>query len=263
MERHCKNCNKLLYARQNFCSNCGSKWVDFRITPRSITSEFTQKYLGTDNVFLVTILALFRFPEDVINGFISGMRKKYVNPINFYFISLTLIGLQIYILKTFFPDILGLEEAFEGEELATNILQFFFDYIGLFTTLFIPIYALNSLIVFLDVKKYNFSEHFIFFIYVFGLINIITALFTPIMIWTSMPYQVFTSIVTVLSIIQITWYYKRCFNLSTSQSILKVLIAIPLFVIIQAVYMLLIIFIAIAGIYFIQPEWISNLKINV
>lgn len=252
----------MLYAGQDYCSACGSQWVDYRLTPKRITAEFTDRYLGTDNVFLVTILALLRYPEDVINGYIVGQRKKYVNPINLYFISLTLVGLQIFILKNFYPDILGITEAVEASNFK-DAMNIFYDYLGLFTTFFIPAYAITGLIIFLDIKKYNFSEHMIFYIYVFGLSNIFTACFTPFMIGFDIPYSILSMMFSVLSIVQISWYYKRCFKLTMGQTILKVLLAIMLFPAVQLVFILFFTATVLGFIYLFQPEWLAQFNVNV
>jgi hypothetical protein len=261
MERNCKNCKKMLYARQNFCSNCGSKWVDYRLTPKRITAELSDRYLGTDNVFLVTLIALLKYPEDVIHGYITGQRKKYVNPASFYLISLTLIGLQIFILKHFAPDTLGFGELKDAESVQTYV-GYFYDFIGLLTTFFIPVYALTGYLVFIDSRKYNFSEHLVFCIYVFGLLNIFTFLLTPLVIGFEIDYQVISLIITPLSIIQFAWYYKRCFQLDTGQIVLKTFIALIIFQIISVIYLVFFVVIIIGLIFLIQPELLTSITIE-
>lgn len=261
MERHCKNCSKMLYAKQNFCSNCGSKWVDYRLTPKRIATEVSNRYLGTDNVFLVTLIALLKYPEDVIHGYITGQRKKYVNPASFYLISLTLIGLQIFILKHIAPDTLGFGDLKDAESVQTYI-GYFYDYIGLFTTFFIPAYALTGYLVFIDIRKYNFSEHLVFCIYIFGFINILTFLLTPLVIGFAIDYQVISLIITPFSIVQFAWYYKRCFQLNLGQIVLKTLIAMIVFQIISVIYLLFFVAIIIGLIYLIQPELLKTITID-
>lgn len=264
MERNCKNCKKLLYAQQNYCSHCGSKWVEYRLTPRKITTELSNRYLGTDNVFLVTILGLLRYPEDVINGYISGQRKKYVNPINFYLISLSLVGLQIFILKHFAPDTLGMNiaELNNGQnntgQSIESYSEFFYDYIGAFTTFFLPAYALSGYIVFLDIKKYNLTEHLILYVYVFGLVNIVTFLATPLMIGFDIPYQIVSLGLTPLIFLQVAWYYKRCFKLDIQQTVLKGLLAIIVFNVVSVILMIIITTIVVAFIFFLNPDILNT-----
>ncbi|PPK93592.1 uncharacterized protein DUF3667 [Nonlabens xylanidelens] len=264
MERNCKNCKKLLYAQQNYCSHCGSKWVEYRLTPRKITAELSNRYLGTDNVFLVTILGLLRYPEDVINGYISGQRKKYVNPINFYLISLSLVGLQIFLLRHFAPDTLGMNVAEitnvqnnTGQSLE-NFTDFFYDYIGAFTTFFLPAYALSGYIIFLDIRKYNFTEHLILYVYVFALVNIVTFVATPLMIGFDIPYQMVSLALTPFIFLQVAWYYKRCFKLDVQQTVLKGLLAIIVFNVISAILMIIVIIIAVALLFFFNSDLLNT-----
>ena len=59
-------------------------------------------------------IQLFKQPEDVIVGYIKGVRKKYINPISFFGLALTLSGLSIFILKKFYIQHLDFSTLFEG-----------------------------------------------------------------------------------------------------------------------------------------------------
>ncbi|MGJ8685225.1 MAG: DUF3667 domain-containing protein [Nonlabens sp.] len=258
----CKNCTTRYTNKFNFCPNCGAKWVDYRLTPRKITGEFTEKYLGTDNVFLKTCFTLFRFPEDVINGYITGQRKKYVNVINFFFISLTLFGLHIFILKTFYPELIGLADLTGENETIGVYLSAFLDYTGLFTSIFIPFYALTGWVVFYN-KSYNYVEHLVLFGYVYGVINILTILSTPIIIIGSFNFLDFSYISLIINILLIAWYYKRIFKLSLWNTALKTLLMTILYFIIQTVLMTIVGILAIVIIKWFYPEVLEGLKFNV
>jgi len=260
MERVCKNCERMLYANQDYCPGCGSEWIDYRLTPKKITAEFSERYFATDNRFLITVLHLLSYPENVINGYITGQRKKYVNPASFYFISLTLIGLQVFIMKTFSPELLGFTEELEKTSLK-GYLDYFYDYMGLFTAFLIPVYAVSGLIIFSDTKKYNFTEHLIFFIYVYGLSNIIISLFTPLFIIFEVSFQTSSIILAPISLIQIGWYYKRCFKLTITKSIVKTILIFLLYTVMQLFLILFLGMIAIGMIYLFNPEFLSNIKI--
>ncbi|GAL77065.1 hypothetical protein JCM19275_16 [Nonlabens ulvanivorans] len=119
--------------------------MDYRLTPRKITAEFTERYLGTENVFIKTCVTLFRYPEDVINGYITGQRKKYVNVINFFFISLTLFGIHIFVLKNFYPELLGFDTVSSNEKNAEEYLSYFYDYMGAINLIIHPFLCINWL----------------------------------------------------------------------------------------------------------------------
>ena len=95
MERECKNCGQVLYAQHDFCFRCGAKWIDYRLTPKAVIQEVSNRYLGIDNKFLRTMVALVTHPHHVIDGYMQGVRRKFINPINFYLIGLTLIGCHV------------------------------------------------------------------------------------------------------------------------------------------------------------------------
>ncbi|PHR71636.1 MAG: hypothetical protein COA67_06375 [Lutibacter sp.] len=67
---------------------------------------FNEQFLNYDNKFLQTFIHLFTKPEVVIDGYINGTRKKYVNVISYFAIAITLSGLQMFILNKFFPEML-------------------------------------------------------------------------------------------------------------------------------------------------------------
>ncbi|MGB5982243.1 MAG: DUF3667 domain-containing protein [Nonlabens sp.] len=235
MDRHYKNCDKMLYAGDDFCSKCGSRWVDYRLTPREISREFSNKYLGADNKFLATMLALITMPEDVINGYITGQRKRYVNPANFYLIGLTLIGIQLFILKNFSPELLGYNTE-TTDTFAISVFNYLYDYFGLWTTVLMPAYIITGYLVFMNLKKYNFSEHLIFYVYAFGFSNILFALCTPLLLIFDIEFLILFAMTTVFNLVQITYYYKRVFNLNWSRLILKMIIALHLYAVVNLIY---------------------------
>jgi hypothetical protein len=262
MERHCKNCSKMLYAGQKFCSECGSKWVENRLTPRNISAEIAERYLGTENVFIKTCFALFSYPENVINGYVVGQRKKYVNVINFFFISLSLFGAHVFILKNFYPELLGLDALTLKNENGAEYLSKFFDYIGILTSLFLPFFALAGWLVFYN-KKYNFVEHMVLFAYAFGIINIISFLSTPIAIATSLHYFDISSMLSILSLVLIAWYYKRIFKLSFWNTVLKASLLTTVYFIIQIIITVIFALVLFILIKWLHPEFLEKLNFNI
>ena len=79
----CKNCGTILTSENNFCNFCGAKVIHNRLTVSNLFEDFKEKFLNVDNAFLRTFISLFKRPDDVINGYIEGTRKKYINVINF------------------------------------------------------------------------------------------------------------------------------------------------------------------------------------
>jgi len=139
-------------------------------------------------VFLQTFVHLFTKPALVINGFIDGTRKKYVNVIQYFIISMTLLGIQLFLMNTFFKDqfdvsnmfgttkdldngIKGLESFNNGEFFLSssyhNIVYLFFTPTAAFAT-WLSYYILGK-------RQFNFTEHVVINLYYNAQIIIVTA----------------------------------------------------------------------------------------
>ena len=75
---YCRNCSKNLSPHAVFCNYCGGKIIKNRITVKNLLEDFNDRFLSIDGAFPKTFLALFKKPEDVIGGYINGVRKKYI-----------------------------------------------------------------------------------------------------------------------------------------------------------------------------------------
>jgi len=101
---NCKNCKTSLDERVNFCPLCGAKIIRNRLTLKNIWADINAQFISIDNKLFKTFIHLFTKPELVINGFIDGTRKKYIGVIQYFAISLTLVGIQVFLMNTFFSD---------------------------------------------------------------------------------------------------------------------------------------------------------------
>ena len=87
----CKNCGATLTENQKYCSECGAKVVTERITFRSLFHILIQNVFGWDNRYFFTIRNLIVRPQVVLNDYLSGTRKKYVNPFTFFAIGVGIL----------------------------------------------------------------------------------------------------------------------------------------------------------------------------
>ena len=99
---NCKNCEGSLRTDYSYCSNCGAKVIRNRLTIKNLWYDVTERFFNVDNTFLKTFLHLFSKPEVVVDSYVKGVRKRYLNPIAYFTIALTLSGILLYILKKFF-----------------------------------------------------------------------------------------------------------------------------------------------------------------
>jgi hypothetical protein len=256
---NCKNCSFLIQENDNFCPSCGGKVIRNRLTIKNLFEHFSEQFLNYDNKFLQTFIRLFTKPEDVIEGYINGTRKKYVNVISFFAISLTIAGLQLYLINKFFPEIMDLSSlTTEGtEEFQKKNLDFMQEYQSIIMMFYVPLYALMSKIVFFNLKKFNYTEHLVIFMYILSHVTIISAIITlfaalfgltigTLAIVFTLPYQIIYS----------AYCLKRLFGLSLKAIILRTI----LFLVLLGILMLIIAIVgAVVAIVFKDSEFMQSL----
>ena len=153
----CKNCSFPLDDSNEYCGFCGAKVIRNRLTIRNLLAHFSEQFLNYDNKFLQTFIHLFIKPEIVIQSYIDGTRKKYVNVISYFAIAITVSGLYIFILNKFFPECLELPDFMpsEQQEFQNKGMTFMQEYQSLLMMLYIPLYAIMAKMVFIG---FNFPE---------------------------------------------------------------------------------------------------------
>jgi len=222
----CKNCKRLLPQQINYCNGCGAKVIRNRLTLRNLFEDFVYRYLNYDNQFLRTFIHLFTKPEAVISSYIHGTRKKYVNVISYFAIALTLSGLQMFIINKFFPELMNVENSAQQqmEGFNNNNLAFIQEYQSIIAMLFVPIYALISKLVFFNYKKYNFTEHLVINMYLFGHITIVSSIVVILISFFGVNF-IFYSLYVILpvQILYSAYGFKSLYNLSLGKIIIKTL----------------------------------------
>jgi len=162
----CKNCGLPIRSDFSFCAHCGAKVIRNRITIKNLWYDISDRYFNVNNTFLKTFTHLFTKPEVVIEGYIQGIRKKYLNPISYLGIAVTLSGFLVFLLKknlvNFDIDVFGI--GVQANESTDALFNFTTDYQALLFVLYVPIMAMASWFAF-DGKKYNFTERIIVFMY--------------------------------------------------------------------------------------------------
>ncbi len=218
----CKNCGTTLTSENNFCNTCGAKVIHNQLTLKNVFEDFSEQFLNYDNKFLQTFIALYKKPEDVLNGYITGTRKKYVNVLNYIALAVTVSGIQFFILNKFFPDsmefpgYLTRNNAF-GEEVMNFIIRYYtFWFIAL-----IPVYALISKVVFKNIKKYNYVEHIVIMGYIQAHLSI--TFFIPGVILSMFGFSLFeyNYITLAIMILYTAYCFKKLYQLSLKRIIVK------------------------------------------
>ncbi len=264
---HCKNCQTDLNVSQNFCFECGAKVIKNRLTLKIIANQVTQEFFSIDNKFLQTFFSLFSKPEDVINGYINGVRKKYIGAIPYYAISLTILGIQMFLLKHFFSEFLeGQDQLFsEGYKVGSGnsenpfgqLSDIFSDYQGVFFSILMPFIAIGTWLVFLNKGKYNYTEHLVINLYLTAqTIYFSFVFFMLFAILNIQDYLITSIIITPLLIIYGSYVFKRIFEISFISATLRYVLA---YLIYMVVFFIIIIIVSIIAVVFLIATGKLNL----
>ncbi|WP_159949135.1 DUF3667 domain-containing protein [Polaribacter septentrionalilitoris] len=198
---NCKNCEDPLEENAQFCDNCGAKVVLNRITFKQLIVDLFINTFGVDSRFFLTLRKMTTHPDDVINEYLTGVRKRYVNPFAFLAIG---AGLSLLIFNYYAEDFIRiqtnvnsyqieeLKEKAEKEIITTpetskkelqklqlekkvaqmqlkfmdNMMKFMLKYYNLLTFVFLLFYTLLSKWTYW--KPHNFGEHVIINAYISG-----------------------------------------------------------------------------------------------
>lgn len=82
----CTNCLNTFSG--NFCNECGQKLSQGRISFRELMNDFMANFFSLDSPPFRTIKKLTLKPGEMIREFISGKRKKYYKPVQYFILML-------------------------------------------------------------------------------------------------------------------------------------------------------------------------------
>lgn len=251
VSNHCKNCQTPLVLDQQFCSGCGAKRMHNRLNARNLLEDFTERFLNIENQFLKTFLCLFTKPEDVILGYIHGMRKRYMSAFSYFAVALTLSSLYLFVFRNWFmdenliifgegfsagastgvsdPHAIDPSQAF-GMNMLKDFMDVIFDYQSVFSFLLIPLYAIISKLVFWNYKQFNFIEHVVIYLYAYSQTQIISAVLGVAFVWSSTGQMIVGLFVSVLPLLYTMYVLLKVFDLSAGSLFLKTLFFLVIFV---------------------------------
>lgn len=229
---NCKNCEKPLRADYTYCHSCGAKIIRNRLSFKNLWFDIIERYFNVDNTFLKTFLHLFTKPQEVIIGYISGVRKKYLNPISYLGIALTLSGVTLFVLRKANIDFdYDLFNTGVDTKAMRPIQDFTFDYNSLLFISYVPMMAIASWLAFKD-KGLRFTERIVTFIYSMSQYSIV--IFLPsllILLIAPQKYMMLSSIAFLFIFIYNAWIIKKISGLKGMAFFAHVLLFIALFMV--------------------------------
>lgn len=224
---NCKNCNTQLGDIDDYCRNCGAKVIRNRLTIRNLFEHLTETFFNYDNKLFRTFIQLFKRPEDVIGGYINSVRMRYVNPISYLALALTIGGLYIFILNRYFPNAM-LELSTAGikgqEEVTSRTAQVIQEYYSFVMVLLIPFYALMSRLVFINKKEFNYTEHIVMSMYIIAQFSLVSSFINIALLALQLPTSILSTASIFLQMAYFGYCYKRLYKLSIPDLMLRTLL---------------------------------------
>ncbi len=234
----CKNCDINLQSHENYCSECGAKVIRNRLTFKNIWAEINVYFFNLDNKLFRTLLYLFTKPEEVIVTYIEGTRKKYVDVIQYFAISLTLVGIQVFLMNTFFKDAMDLSNLygdsfkelanqknnpFSPENMDYSLIN---NYQSLIYVLSVPISAFSTWIAYhiAGERRYNFTEHIVINLYYSAQIIIVSAVLSILFLVCGGDYLTISMFVSLLTFAYLFYVLHRVFKASFLESFARFLL---------------------------------------
>lgn len=218
---NCKNCNTELNNTYKFCYECGAKVITKRLTLIHILQNISSQVFNYDNKVFKTFWYLITKPDTVILDYINGVRKRYINVIQYFAISLTITGLQFFILNTFFENPFEIDTTnlakspnISNPNTVENNFDFVSTIMSKYYTLFyifsLPVSALLSWLTYkLNSKIYNFSEHLIINTYYAAQTLIILAFGAIISVCFGINYMTYNLLITPFYFLYF-WFVLKC-----------------------------------------------------
>lgn len=232
---NCKNCNHLLTEENKFCSSCGAKVMHNRLTINNLFSQFMAEFLSYDNKIVKTYKNLFTQPEDVVGGYISGVRKRYVNVVNYFAIAITLTGVFFFFFLDNYSAALDQMSALQDQtevqaELNRKVNRFTLEYQSIIFFVFVPFFALISRVLFLQNKKYNYTEHIVMNMYAQAQMSITSILMYTLTVWWGQVFQVALMVFLPVQMLYFAYLFKRMYGLTLLQTVGKTLLFLAILV---------------------------------
>lgn len=202
----CKNCDARLRTDFVYCPACGAKVIRNRITVKNLWVDFLERYFNLDNTFIRTFVHLFSKPEVVIEDYLQGVRRKYLNPVSYIGIALTLSGIQIFLL-TKHIDFMSFDfyDNQQQVEFQRKLMAYVMDYQSLVFILFIPLMSISGWLCF-DEKRYNFAERTVIFTYTLAHFSLFIFIPSVVLLLFVPEHYITFSLIASLAMIVYTTY---------------------------------------------------------
>lgn len=249
---NCKNCNHKLESKAHFCDNCGARIIKSRISFKFLIIEFFTA-MDIESAFFRTLKKMFTKPHEVLNEYLSGVRKKYINPftylaigaaialVSFNYFSEDYIKIQRQVNSNQIKqweelakrdlskvknvskkELLKLQQQQQVAKTQLKFLSFWFElflkYFNIMSFVFLPFYAFLSKWTYR--KPHNYGEHLIMNAYLQGSTMYISVLAFFLGILISPSIFIYSMFITIAYYL---YSFSKLYNHSFGKATLKLL----------------------------------------
>jgi hypothetical protein len=170
-ESVCVNCGSAV--QTPYCGQCGQQNPPKQVNFRMLVGEFQRRIYGFDGTFPRTVRDLTLVPGEVARQFLNGNRVRYVGPVGYFFLVLTIflltmqiLEIDLYALSTSSAPI-NVEETERQKIVSKRLIEIFQNNMRTFSFLQIPISALFAWLFFRK-HRYNYLENSVLVFYTSG-----------------------------------------------------------------------------------------------
>ncbi|MDX8338491.1 DUF3667 domain-containing protein [Draconibacterium sp. IB214405] len=215
----CPNCSST--AIDHYCSNCGQKIYQKRFTLKGFLAVVGNA-LNMERGFIYTLVWLFRNPGKVIDDYLQGKTKPYINPLNYILVicgvyAFLMLSLNIYDTgvettshfigtdqHTSSPEVMEYQEKF---------MQIIKSYMNLLPILMLPFASLISKWCFRR-KRLYYGEHLILNAYIFAQNILISVILAPFIFIIPALLPAFTLVSLSITLLYFTYAFHSFFKRS-------------------------------------------------
>ena len=158
-----------------FCPGCGAKVVNTRLTFHGIFTDIVERFFNLENSLYRTLKDMTVRPERVISGYIEGIRRRYMTPMNYLAMSLAVSGISMLAMRKWALDKINFDIFNTGMTSAASrkIMDVVMEYHSFIQVLYIPVIAIAAWLA-LNKRKYNLPEHVVGATYTISQITFLT-----------------------------------------------------------------------------------------
>ena len=228
---NCKNCHTNLVEGADYCYHCGAKVIRKRLTFRNLFEHVSETFFNYDNKLLRTFIDLFKHPEEVLGLYVKGVRKRYVNPVSYFGLAITLTGIYMFMMMRYFPEMFDFASLApeNQEQMQRQNTAFLLEYQSIMLMLYIPLFALIARLTFIGLKQFNYTELLVVFMYIQAQISLVSFIFMPVVALLGLASPLLGMFSLPLMIVYNFYCLKRLYRLTTGQMLLRTLLFFGIF----------------------------------